>query len=140
MFPPTPVPTLLVLLLVVEVFVVLLLLLRLLKLVVVLMLLVGVVCGPTGLLDVLVLVEAAVVEAVVELWVQGPPPMLEEEEVVVMVVVVRVAVELIGFASPFPPPMLTVTVIGPPLLVKRKTKIINAGNLQCVNENGDRCQ
>lgn len=98
---------------------VLLLLLRLLRLVVVLMLLVGVVCGPTGLLDMLVLVEVVEVEAVVELWVQGPPPMLEEEEeVVVIVVVVRVAVEVIEFVSPFPPPMLTVTVMGPPLLLR----------------------
>lgn len=48
---------------------------------------------------------------------QGPPPILDDE-VVVMVVVVRVVVELMEFVSPFPPPMLTVTVMGPPLLLK----------------------
>lgn len=92
----------------------LLVLLMLLRLVV-LTLLVGEVWGAPGLLDVLVLVEVVIVEAmVVELRVQEPPPMLEEE-VVVMVAVVRVAVELMEFVSPFPLPMLTVTVMGPPL-------------------------
>lgn len=104
----TPPLTLLVLLFMVEGM--LLLLLMLLRLVV-LTLLVGEFWGPPGLLNVLVLVEVVIVEAViVELRVQDPPLMLEDE-VVVMVAVVRVAVELTEFVSPFPP-MLTVTVTG----------------------------
>ncbi|MPC55081.1 hypothetical protein E2C01_049014 [Portunus trituberculatus] len=86
---------------------------------VVLTLLVGEVCGPPGLLNVLVLVAVVIDGAVlVELSVQEPPLMLEEE-VVVMVAVVRVAVELTEFVSPFPP-MLTVTVTGPLPLLHRK--------------------
>ena len=97
----------------------LLLILLILLRFVVLTLLVGEVWVPPRLLNVLVLVEVVIAEAVpVDLSVQDPPPMLEEE-VVVMVAVVRVAVELAELVSPFPP-MLTVTVNEPPPLLHRK--------------------